>query len=135
MRHTFLRHVPIVRVLVPRPRLAAAIALCIAVYAVIPLIYPMHHAGRLLVGYNAGVWLYLFFVGHMMATASVATMRRRALTQDEGKVAILVMVVVSSLIALLAIGVELAESKDLHGASKIAHVVLAVSAHPTRVAP
>lgn len=125
MKHTFLRHVPGLRLLVPRPRLAGGIAFGALVYALIPFVSSMHHVGRLLVGYNAGVLLYLIFAGRMMTTATISTMRRRALTQDEGKVAMMVAVVLSSLSSLLAIAVQLSVAKDLQGIDRIGHIALA----------
>ncbi len=125
MKHTFLRHVPGIRLLVPRPRLAGGIIFGVLVYALIPLVSSMHQVGRLLIGYNAGVLLYLIFAGRMMTTATITTMRRRALTQDEGKIAMMGAVVVSSLSSLLAIAVQLSLAKDLQGFDRISHIALA----------
>lgn len=125
MKHTFLRRIPLVRLLVPRPRLTGGIVLAGLVYFLLPLVSPMHAIGRLLVGYNAGVLFYLVGAGWIMATATFPTMRRRALTQDEGKVTMVIGVVICSLASLLAIAAQLSQAKDLHGLERIGHIALA----------
>ena len=65
-------------------------------------------ATRRLVGWDLGVTLYLLFAFHMMASSEVHDIRRRAATQDEGQVAILVLTVGAALASLAAIFSELA---------------------------
>ena len=52
-------------------------------------------------------------------------MRHRAQIQDDGQLVILLLVVVSSVASLVAIAAELAVVKDMHGATKFAHIALA----------
>ena len=52
-------------------------------------------------------------------------MRHRAQLQDDGQRTILVLVVVSAVASLVAIGGELAVVKDMHGFFKGAHIALA----------
>jgi uncharacterized membrane protein len=61
----------------------------------------------------------------MMTRSSQQHMRYRAQMQDDGQIVILVLVVVSAIASLAAIGGELAVVKDMHGLEKIAHITLA----------
>ena len=78
-----------------------------------------------LIAWNAGALFYLLLAWHGMATTGVQGIRERALAQDEGRIAILVFVVLAALAVLLAVGTQLAQVKDLHGRARIAHVSLA----------
>lgn len=125
MQHRLLRHVPLARLLVPRPRLAGSLVTGMLVYALIPLLHPMHPISRILIGYNVGALLYLALTAWMMRQANVTIMRRRALTQDDGKIAMLFVVVLSALASLLAIALQLSLAKDLQGMAKVSHILLA----------
>jgi uncharacterized membrane protein len=62
----------------------------------------------------------------MMFWSSHEQMRGRALTQDEGAIVVLVLVVLAALFCIGAIVAELAVVKDLQGATRHAHIALAV---------
>lgn len=78
-----------------------------------------------LIAWNTGALFYLLLAWRSMATTGVQGIRERALSQDEGRIAILVVVVLAALAVLLAVGTQLAQVKDLHGRTRIAHVSLA----------
>jgi len=63
-------------------------------------------ATKLLVGWDAGVALYLGLTYWMMAYALVSHIRRRAAQQDEGAVALLVLSAMAAIASLVAIIVE-----------------------------
>jgi uncharacterized membrane protein len=46
---------------------------------------------RVLIGRNAGLWLYFVLVGVMITTTSKESMMRRAAQQDDGRFAILIL--------------------------------------------
>src|SRR5438105_9051453 len=79
----------------------------------------------LLAGWNTGAVVYLLVVWRMMHATPVQGIRERAIGQDEGRIAILVLVVVAALVVLLAVGTQLAQVKDLHGRVRAMHVALA----------
>jgi uncharacterized membrane protein len=81
---------------------------------------------RAIVGWNAGALLYLVLTFKMMFWSSHEQMRGRALTQDEGATVVLVLVVLAALFCIGAIVAELAVVKELRGATRYAHVALAV---------
>src|SRR5215470_5382340 len=95
----------LLRIIRARPRLASSIAAGI----VVALALPSHLLvmTRCLIGWDAGVTLYLVLVSTLMTRAGVEHMRRNAALQDEGRVALLVLTVVAAAASLGAILVEL----------------------------
>jgi uncharacterized membrane protein len=62
---------------------------------------------RLLIGWDVGVAAYLILAYSMIAYSDVARIKRRAATQDEGSIAILILTATAALASLGAIVVEL----------------------------
>ena len=118
-RHRFLRQ------MAARPRLFIATAIAIATGVLIPSAVEAHLVTRLLIAWNTGACLYVLLAAVMMTRSSQQHMRYRAQMQDDGQIVILVLVVVSAIASLAAIGGELAVVKDMHGLEKIAHIALA----------
>ena len=110
-----------------RPRLFIAGAAGIAVAVFLPHAIAARTVTRLLIGWNAGAWLYLVLSGWMMTHADHCQIHRRARQQDEGAKTILTLVVLSSLASLGAIVAELSVAKDFTGAPRMAHIVLAAA--------
>ena len=108
-----LRHSPVLRHFFARPRLVLSIVAGISVYLLAPQQFTGEGATRLLVSWNVAVCLYLALAGAMMANASGATIRQRALEQDEGGKTLLLLVVLTALAMLLAIVVELSAVRGL----------------------
>ncbi len=108
-----------------RPRLFIATAIAIAVGFLLPSAVEAHLVTRLLIAWNTGACLYVLLAATMMSRSSQQRMRYRAQLQDEGQTVILVLVVVSAIASLAAIGGELAVVKDMHGVEKVAHIALA----------
>ncbi len=65
---------------------------------------------RFLFGWNAGVWLFILLVLRMMARASIADLRKRAGIEDDGRAATLGFVTSATIVALAALGIELADA-------------------------
>jgi uncharacterized membrane protein len=80
----------------------------------------------MLVGWNAGSWLYFVLSAIVITTATPEAMRHNAKASDEGKILILVLTVLAAIATIVAIGLELGTAKQLSGSAKAAHVVLAV---------
>jgi len=116
----------VLRQLRARPRLFMSIALGIASFFSIPYTLAPHLPSRLLLGWNAGICLYLLLAFVMIARSTSARMHWRARIQDEGRIVVLVGVVLSSLACLAAIVAELSVVKDIHGVLKTEHICLAV---------
>ena len=87
-----------------RPRLFIAGAAGIAVAVFLPHAIAARTVTRLLIGWNAGAWLYLVLSGWMMTHADHCQIHRRARQQDEGAKTILTLVVTPAQLALVARG-------------------------------
>ncbi len=81
-------------------------------------------ATRLLIGWNAGLWLYFVLVGAMIATASNESMTRRSAFQDDGRFTILILATLAAFAAFGAIFAELTIVKDAHGLARALHIGL-----------
>ncbi|MDB5888158.1 MAG: hypothetical protein JWM03_1030 [Rhodocyclales bacterium] len=79
---------------------------------------------RILLGWNICMWLYLLLVGVMMWRSDPNKMRWRARTQDEGKFLLLILVVLTAIGSLVAIGAELVVVKDMTGVARSTHIAL-----------
>lgn len=80
---------------------------------------------RLIVGWNAGSLLYLGLLLRLMTRANPEMIRARALHQNDGKLVILILVVLSAIVCLGSIIQLLAISKDLQGLDRVWHIALA----------
>ena len=120
-----LRHHFIVRLIRARPRLFVSALVGLSVIVLLPQWLASHEITRLIVGWNAGAWLYVLLAGIMMARSSHDRMRHRARLQDEGQVLILTLVVVAAVASLAAIVAELAVVKEMKGTLRYAHIGLA----------
>ena len=114
-----------VRLIMARPRLFICALIGIATVLWLPSAIAMHPVTRLIIGWNAGACLYLLLAIRMMFWSPHERMKTRALEQDEGRIAILALVVAAAITSLGAIVAQLAVAKDLHGTLRYAHIGLA----------
>jgi uncharacterized membrane protein len=112
-----------VRIIRARPRLFASALFGLTVIALLPAV--LRFATRLLVGWDAGVALYLTLVYYLVAVSQVSHIRLRARVEDEGKTAILVLTAAAALASLGAIVAELGSSSTGGSARSPAHLILA----------
>jgi len=110
-----------------RPRLFIVAAIAVLVGVLMPPTLLHHALSRWLVAWNFGAWLYIVLAGVMMVRSSQQHMRHRATLPDDGKYAILAMVVVAAIASLGAIAGELGVVKDVQGWERDAHMALAGS--------
>jgi uncharacterized membrane protein len=85
--------------------------------------------GRVLMGWNVGVWAYLALMAWVMLRADHAHLRRSAIAQTPGAAVVLGLVVCSSVASLAAIVAELASIRHGQAGAPLAlvHVALTVS--------
>src|SRR4051812_31416517 len=114
-----------VRALRVRPRLVGCTIFGTAAYVLLRGALAGPTPALVLLAWNMGALLYLALAWHMMATTPAQGIRERAPQQDDGRLAILTLVVVAALAVLLAVGTQLAQVKDLHGNARTVHVSLA----------
>ena len=108
-----------------RPRLLWSAVAGACICAVVAFAGGLPLATSALIGWNSGAILYLGLALDTMRTTDIEGIRNRAPSQDEGRIAILVLVVIAAAAVLLAVGTQLAEVKDMHGWSRAAHLGLA----------
>jgi uncharacterized membrane protein len=113
----------LLRIIRARPRLflSAVIGFC----AAFALPSEWRAATRMLVAWDIGALLYLGLTLSLMMKSDVARIKRRAALQDEGGVAILVIVVGAALASLGAIIAELGGAA--HGENRQPHLGVAVA--------
>jgi uncharacterized membrane protein len=95
----------VLRVIRARPRLMVSIAVGLVVLTLLPSAWRI--TTRLLVGWDAGVTLYLVLVYTLFARTESGHISRYALRQDEGRIAMLVLTVFAATASLGAILGEL----------------------------
>lgn len=117
----------LVRQIRVRPRLFIAGAAGLFVATCLPADWVSLSVTRLLVGWDFGVCLYLLLSAVMIKNSTCAQMQHRACKQDDGQLVILALVIVAALASVVAIIVELASVRAMHGASKYPHIALAIT--------
>lgn len=82
-------------------RLFISALLCVLVVFLLPVEYRL--VSRLLVGWDTGIALYLALVFTMIARSDTSHMRRHAALEDEGRIAIPILMVIAAMASLGAI--------------------------------
>lgn len=110
------------RAIAARPRLF----ICVGVAFVVWLLEPQNWAPstRALISWNVLTLLYAALVSHMMRGATHEDIRENARMQDEGQTAILILAMVAATASVVAIILQLAGVKDMHGTLKAFHIGL-----------
>lgn len=108
-----------------RPRLVTSALFGLLLWWLVPLVHEQHLQARILVAWNGAALLYLALALHMALTDTPERMHRRALLQGEGRVGVLVLVVLSAAAVLLAVASQLATVKNLEESQRYLHVALA----------
>ena len=80
-----------------------------------------------LVGYDVGALIYIVWAFFVMRTSTKTDIRKRALTQDDGKFVVLILVVTAVVFSICAIFIDLAMVKTLTGDQKSERLALAVT--------
>ena len=112
------------RVARAHPRLLISAAIGIVVGFVLPT--SLQIITKMLIGWDAGVAIYLVVAFTMMARASAADISRHAARQDEGALTLLFLTVAAAVASLGAIFIELATA-DQKAPGYGAHVALAIT--------
>jgi len=114
-----------IRLLLSRPRLLICTVIGLAIVGMLPPSLARQSITRAIIGWNLGAGLYLVLALRMMFWSTHERMRTRALQHDEGRVVVLVLVVIAALMCIGAIVAELAVVKNIHGTLRYAHIALA----------
>lgn len=115
----------VVRIVRARPRLFLSAVLGLVVIVALSVSTDWKLATRLLIGWDVGVALYLILAFQLIADCDVHHIRRRAVQQDDGAIAILVLTAVA---ALASFGAIIAELSTAQGATRTpAQLVIATA--------
>ena len=115
----------LVRLVLARPRLLSCLLVGVSTTFLLPDSLAHQTMTRAIIGWNVGAWLYLLLAVRMMFWSTHERMRLRALQQDEGRILVLVLVVMAAVACVGAIVAELAVVKDLKGQARYSHIALA----------
>jgi uncharacterized membrane protein len=113
MRKLFLEH----------PRLWISTGFGLLLYLVLPAEWTA--ISRLLFAWNAGVLLFLVLMYVWMTRLTAEQICLRFIEEDESAPVVLALVIAAALLSLVAIVAILATIKQLTGAERVAHIVLA----------
>lgn len=80
-----------------------------------------------LLGWNAGVWLYLLLIWILMIRADADQVKQFAEREDESATMVLVLVCITAVASLAAIVLQLGSAKELTGGARILHYVSTVA--------
>ena len=100
------------------PRLSAAAVLGLAVGILAPA---ETLPGKILIGWNAGVWTYLLLMLWLTRRAKAEDVKRIAEVEDENAGLVLFTVCIAAIASLATITFELVGSKDLATAERLLH--------------
>ena len=78
-------------------------------------------------GWNAGVWLYLIMMWVLMTRAKISDVKEFAEQEDESGTVVLILVCIASVASLAAIVIELGHVKDFDGMERAWHYISTVS--------
>ncbi len=115
----------LLRLLSSRPRLFISILVGVLTAVFLPENIAQRSMSRAIIGWNAGVCLYLVLAIRMMFWSTTDKIQSRAKAQDEGQILILILVILSAVSTLASIVIELAMVKEMHGEIRYAHMALA----------
>lgn len=115
----------LLRLFIARPALSTSILVGVLVWLSMPTWLAQQAGTRAILGWNFGACLYLVLSMRIMFWSSHERMRNRALLHDEGRTAVLILVVVAAVMCLGAIVAQLAVAKDMHGSLRYLHIGLA----------
>lgn len=100
------------------PRLSCATVIGLAAGLLVPADSII---GKVLIGWNVGVWTYLALMFWLTVRAKAPDVKRIAEIEDENAGLVLLMVCIAALASLATITFELAGSRDLQTAGKLLH--------------
>lgn len=116
----------IVRLMRARQELLICVAIGMLTATVIPAWCVSRELTRMIIGWNVGAGIYLVLAMKLMFWSTHDDMRQRARHHDEGRVLILVLVVMAAMATLGSIVAELAIAKQGDNGLRNLHIGLAV---------
>ncbi len=105
-----------------RPRMMISVLFGLAIALFIPADGFISHA---LLGWNAGVLLFIILILAMMARTAAAKIRDRSIAEAEGRLTVLGLVIMAAAMILIAIALGVFSAKELQGTSRALRLALA----------
>jgi uncharacterized membrane protein len=113
------------RAFLARPRLAWSTLFGMLMYGAGALFLEVPNTTVALVAWNTAVLVYLALAWDLMSRADAQGIRDNAPSQDEGRMVILVVVVLAAVAVLVAVGSQLGQVKGMQGTRRALHIGLA----------
>lgn len=79
-----------------------------------------------IIGYDTAILIYMVWALSLMAKSGKEEIQQRALTQNDGKFAVLILVFMALLFSMIAIFVDLSSVKNLIGREKYERLIMSV---------
>ncbi len=121
-KSTFLQLIQSIR---SRPRLILALIIAASTDLILPDQLAKQLTTRLIISWNVFSFSYLALSMEMMFGATPEHMQKRAMDQNVGRLAVLVLVFISALACITSSIISLSVAKEIHGQLKWEHIVLA----------
>jgi len=117
---------PLIHQLRRRPRLLVGAALGALLSAALPWAEDMPRSTQLLIGWSAGVWVYLVLVLWMMLRTPAQAVQSQARAIAEGMPTVLGLAMLGALLSLAALALELAQVRQAGVARGWPHLLVAL---------
>lgn len=104
-----------------RPRMLISLLFGLAAALLMPADNILTHA---LLGWNAGIALFIALALAMMMRTNASDIRNRAIAEEQGRFTVLTLVIAAATMVLIAIALEIFAAKELHGTARAARLAL-----------
>lgn len=108
-----------------RPHLMSSVMLALAVFYFLPPLWAAHISTKFIISWNVASLFYLCLSLEMMLNSTPQKMQKRAIDQKEGRLALLILVFIVSIICIASTISSLSIAKELQGRLKWEHMGLA----------
>lgn len=127
LNYALFKKISILKTLKSHPRFFISTLIGIAIIFLAPSFGVESHITKAIVGYDVGVFVYVAWAISLMHRSSLKEMQARALTQNDGKFAILFLVGVALVFSTCALFIDLSSVKYLNGAEKYEKLYFSVA--------
>ncbi len=97
------------------------------IFAFLSPFFNLNPLTQAIIGYNIGAFIYIVLAMQLILTSNEEKMLKRALSHDDGKFVVMVLIIMALLFSVISIFSDLVSIKHLEGAEKKAHLLLSLS--------
>ena len=109
------------------PRLFISFLIGLSIVLLAPYLGITSKVTQALVGYDVGAFIFIFWALSIMSKCGPVEIRKRALSQNDGQLTVLVLVALAIVFSTGAIFFDLSSVKDVVGAEKYQRLILSIS--------